>query len=308
MNKFKKQIMKYFIVCAFGIAVVESMLDSTFDEVVFPGFEDNIVVAHILLGIYFLLIIAIFILFAALFYRLTNIAIKKESNRQLNKQNMVYSCIAHDLKTPMTSIQGFASALLEERIKPEEQKEIFDIIYNKSCYMNELVESLFTYSKLNTNDCQLSYSKMDLTVLVREIVALNYDEFEKKEICLGLEIPEEPIWCLLDEKEIKRAINNLIINAYMHNENDAKVMIQVKRQEKYVYIIIADNGKTISKEQEENIFEPFVSGNDARSSGEGNGLGLAISRIIIEKHEGKLYITNNIRDYTKGFVVQLQSV
>lgn len=305
MNKFKRKIIKYFILCAFGLSIAETLIDAVFVEILFPISESNDVTLIIMMIMYILTSIASLFLFAYIFYRLTNKAVKAESNRQINERNMQYSSICHDLKTPMTSVQGFAAALREDRIKPEEQKEIFNIIYDKSCYMNELVERMFTYSKLNTDDYKLSCQKVDLGSLVRNLVAINYDEFEAKEIDLQVKIPEEPINCLLDEKEMKRSINNLIINSYKHNDNGAKVMIQVYRQEKYVYVVVADNGKAISKEQERNIFEPFVCGDTARSSGNGNGLGLTISKIIIEKHGGKLYINNNISGYTKGFIVKM---
>ena len=305
MNKFKRKIIKYFILCAFGLSIAETLIDAVFVEILFPISESNDVTLIIMMIMYILTSIASLFLFAYIFYRLTNKAVKAESNRQINERNMQYSSICHDLKTPMTSVQGFAAALREDRIKPEEQKEIFNIIYDKSCYMNELVERMFTYSKLNTDDYKLSCQKVDLGSLVRNLVAINYDEFEAKEIDLQVKIPEEPINCLLDEKEMKRSINNLIINSYKHNDNGAKVMIQVYRQEKYVYVIVADNGKAISKDQERNIFEPFVCGDTARSSGNGNGLGLTISKIIIEKHGGKLYINNNISGYTKGFIVKM---
>lgn len=304
MNKFKRKIIKYFILCAFGLSIAETLIDAVFAEILFPISESNDVTLIITMIMYTLTSIAPLFLFAYIFYRLTNKAVKAESNRQINERNMQYSSICHDLKTPMTSVQGFAAALREDRIKPEEQKEIFNIIYDKSCYMNELVERMFTYSKLNTDDYKLSCQKVDLGSLVRNLVAINYDEFEAKDIDLQVKIPEEPINCLLDEKEMKRSINNLIINSYKHNHNGAKVMIQVYRQEKYVYVVVADNGKAISKEQEWNIFEPFVCGDTARSSGNGNGLGLTISKIIIEKHGGKLYINNDISGYTKGFVVK----
>ena len=305
MNKFKRKIIKYFILCAFGLSIAETLIDAVFVEILFPISESNDVTLIIMMIMYILTSIASLFLFAYIFYRLTNKAVKAESNRQINERNMQYSSICHDLKTPMTSVQGFAAALREDRIKPEEQKEIFNIIYDKSCYMNELVERMFTYSKLNTDDYKLSCQKVDLGSLVRNLVAINYDEFEAKDIDLQIKIPEEPINCSLDEKEMKRSINNLIINSYKHNDNGAKVMIQVYRQEKYVYVVVADNGKAISKEQERNIFEPFVCGDTARSSGNGNGLGLTISKIIIEKHGGKLYINNNISGYTKGFIVKM---
>lgn len=305
MNKFKRKIIKYFILCAFGLSIAETLIDAIFAEILFPISESKDVTLIITMIMYTLMSIAPLFLFAYIFYRLTNRAVKAESNRQINERNMQYSSICHDLKTPMTSVQGFAAALREDRIKPEEQKEIFNIIYDKSCYMNELVERMFTYSKLNTDDYKLSCQKVELGSLVRNLVAINYDEFEAKDIDLQVKIPEEPINCLLDEKEMKRSINNLIINSYKHNHNGAKVMIQVYRQEKYVYVVVADNGKAISKEQERNIFEPFVCGDTARSSGNGNGLGLTISKIIIEKHGGKLYINNDISGYTKGFVVKM---
>lgn len=305
MDKFKRKIIGYFLFCAFGISLLESMCDSTFDHILLPMYMDNEAVFKILLVIYLLLSIAIFVIFAFIFYHLTNKEVEKESRRQVNERNMIYSCITHDLKTPMTSVQGFSKALMEGRIKPEEQKEIFNIIYNKSCYMNELVESMFAYSKLNTEDYRLSFRKMDVCVLVRNLIALSYDEFEKREMDLQVEIPEEPIFCLLDEKEIKRGINNLIINAYKHNDNGTKILIRVYCHEKYIYIIVADSGKAISKEQEQNIFKPFECGNTARTSGSGNGLGLTISRIIMEKHGGKLYVRNDINGYTKGFAARL---
>lgn len=303
MDKFKRKIIGYFLLCAFGTSLLESVCDSTFDYILLPMYIDNEAVFKILLVIYLLLSIAIFVIFAFIFYHLTNKAVAKESRRQVNERNMIYSCITHDLKTPMTSVQGFSKALMEGRIKPEEQKEIFDIIYNKSCYMNELVESMFAYSKLSTEDYRLSFRKMDVCVLVRNLIALSYDEFEKREMDLQVEIPEEPIFCLLDEKEIKRGINNLIINAYKHNDNGTKILIQVCRQENDICIIVADSGKAISKEQEQNIFKPFECGNTARTSG--NGLGLTISRIIVEKHGGKLYVKNDINGYTKCFTAQL---
>lgn len=305
MNKFKRKIFKYFILCTFGLSIIETLIDALHEEILFPISESNDVILFITMILYIFMTFGLFFLSAYIFYRLTNKAIKVESNRQINERNMQYSSICHDLKTPMTSVQGFAAALREDRIKPEEQKEIFNIIYNKSCYMNELVERMFTYSKLNTDDYKLSCQKVDLGSLVRNLIAINYDEFETKDIDLQVKIPEKPIECSLDEKEMKRSINNLIINSYKHNHNGAKVMIQVYRQGKYVYVVVADNGKSISKEQERNIFEPFVCGDTARSSGNGNGLGLTISKIIIEKHGGTLYINNDISGYTKGFVVKM---
>lgn len=307
MDKLKRKIIKYFILCAFLLSVTESAYDSTVFDIMLPLLNKTSIGIFFLNISYFLILFLIFVLFAFLFWHLTSKAIDKESRRQLNERNMQYSRICHDLKTPMTSVQGFAAALRDGKIKPEEQNEIFNIIYSKSCYMNELVESLFAYSKLDTDAFRMNCQKTDLGSLVRNLVALNYDEFEKREMDLQLDIPEKPAICLLDEKEMKRSINNLIINAYKHNPNGARILIQVFCRENNVYVVVADNGSPIPQEQEQSIFEPFMCGDEARSSGNGNGLGLTISRIIIRKHGGDLYIRRDIPDYTKGFVVKIQA-
>ena len=306
MSKLKRQIISYFILCVFGSSVVESMVQSLFDDSLFPQFTTDAAMTKILIILHFSLIIVVFVIFACIFYCLADKAIQKESKRQLIERNMLYSCITHDLKTPMTSVQGFAAALKEGKVKPDEQREIYDIIYNKSCYMNELLDTMFTYTKLTTEDDTLFLRAMDICSLVRGLVALHYDKFENKEMNLHLDIPEEFISCNVDEKEMKRAISNLLINAYKHNEKGVKIMVRVSKQEEIVRIIIADNGRKLTKEEELTIFAPFIKGDDARSSGAGAGLGLAISNLVVEKHGGRLYIDDNIEGYTKGFVINLK--
>lgn len=308
MNELKGKIIRYFILCVLGVSITENTLDSIFTDHILPPMAEDKPMLLIMMFVCLFLTVSVYTVFGLLFLRLTSKAIKAESKRQVIERNMQYSRICHDLKTPMTSVQGFAVALRDGKIKPEEQQEIFKIIYSKSCYMNELVESMFAYSKLDTEEFQLSFKNRDLGSLVRGVVALHYDEFEKREMVLQLDIPDAPLFCSLDEKEMKRCISNLVVNAYKHNPNGTMIMIQVRRHEKDAHVVVADNGIPIPTEQECCIFEPFISGDEARSSGNGNGLGLTISRIIARKHGGDLYIRKDIDGYTKGFVFQIPSV
>ena len=120
MNQLKKLIVKYFVLCAFGISVAESVIDSTFADLLMPAYADHETVGYLLVTCHLVLCILVFFLGAYLFYGLTKKAMEAESKRQMQEQNLLYSCIAHDLKTPMTSVQGFASALKDGKIKPEE--------------------------------------------------------------------------------------------------------------------------------------------------------------------------------------------
>ena len=253
--------------------------------------------------IYFILNILIFVLFAFIFYRLTARAIDKESERRLKEQNLIYSAIAHDLKTPMTSVQGFAKALSDGKIRPEDQQEIFDIIYRKSNNMNEMVNTLFDYSKMGTESYTLNLEDMNICALVREIIADAYCDFEEHDISLEIDVPDESIIIKADRNELKRAITNLIVNIYKHNPDGIKAKISVVRENNKVVIKIADNGEPLPENVD--IFEPFVTENTARTTGQGTGLGLAVSKRVVERHGGELYVESSIPNYTKMFVISI---
>ena len=306
MNKVKKKAVLYFILCLFGCFAAECIVLSIMDALVMSLSEPNDNMALIVLGGFLLLSLAVIVGGAYIFYRLTGKAFQKESLRQISERNMLYSCIAHDLKTPMTSVQGFAAALKDGKVKPEEQAEVYEIIYNKSCYMNELLDTMFVFSKLNTDDYTLFFRHLDMCALVRELAALHYDEFESRAMNLDIDIPEEAVKCNVDKKEMKRAISNLLVNAYKHNSNGASILVRVTSQGDMVRIIVADNGEAIGKEVADEIFEPFTKGDSARSEGKGTGLGLAISSLVVSKHSGRLYIDDSIEGYTKGFVICLK--
>lgn len=307
MKKLKFLIGKYFVLCSFGISVVGSAIDSTFEDVLLMKYMENETMTKVLIFLDLFFSVFIFFVGAFIFYRFAKKAIDAESKRQVQEQNLLYSCIAHDLKTPMTSVQGFAVALKEGRIKEEEQGEILDIIYKKSLYMNELIDTLFMYSKLGTNQYLLQKKETNLCVLVRDLAAIHYSEFEDRKMELRIEIPEEEILCELDEKEFRRGIDNLIVNAYKHNPKGTCVRIRVYSERGVAFVTIADDGNPIPKELKENMFQPFVCGNDSRTSGKGNGLGLAISWEIIEKHGGKLWMKEQVNGYKKEFVIQMRA-
>ena len=184
--------------------------------------------------------------------------------------------------------------------------EIYNIIFNKSCYMNELLDTMFAFSKLNTEDYKLFCTELDVCAMVRELVAMHYDEFEVRDMNLDIDIPEDIFKCNLDEKEMKRAISNLLVNAYKHNEKGTNILVRVCGQSDMINVIIADNGKAIDKEEAGTLFHAFAKGDEARSGGKGTGLGLAISNLVVEKHGGRLYIDDSIEGYTKGFVICLK--
>jgi len=308
MDKLKKKIIRYFLICALAIPVLDALSNEFFDSVMertlSSGAADAPHIPSVVLIFVATILVSLLILAASatVFYCLVRKAVEAESKRQAAEQNMLYSCIAHDLKTPMTSIQGFAAALRDGRIKDEELGEVCDIICLKTRYMNELVDTLSAYSKLGTENYTLNLQETDLCVLVRDTAAMYYSDFESKGIEMIADIPDEPLLCRLDKKEFTRAVGNVIINAFRHNPSGCRVLIKVHSVNGQPSITIADTGDRISQELVPTLFEPFVSGNASRTSGTGSGLGLAVSKRIAEKHGMTLSYSTEIPGYSKGFV------
>lgn len=305
MDKLRKKIILWFIAIAFSISVVESIEDEIFDVIIFPYTDRETVAYSIAITAYVVISFALFALGSYIYYLIISKAIKSESNRQIKERNQVYVDITHDLNTPMTSTLGYAAALKEGKISDDELQDTYDIIYRKSSYMKGLVEQLFSFAKLDGGNLKLEYKEVNICRLLRDLLAMNYDTFEDKGIELNIDIPDDEIILKLDEGQMKRAINNILVNTAKYNLDNARVMVSLKTVHKGVIILVADDGKDISSEEEKHIYNPFIRGDAARTGEGGNGLGLAISKTIVEAHGGKISIDRNISGYTKGFKVTL---
>lgn len=178
----------------------------------------------------------------------------------------------------------------------------------KAKQTDELLNTLFEYTKLQTESYPLDRTETDICRVVRSVVAGHYEAFEEKNICLEIDIPDERIPVFCDVLQMTRAVSNLIINAYKHNEEESRVGIMVRKEADRVFIIVADTGMDIRKEDAEIIFEPFVSGDASRNAACGSGLGLAIAKKIVEKHGGTLTVGHREAGYVKEFVICLLSV
>ncbi len=302
---FAGKIFVCFVLCCACVVLLRQSLDAIYTSMLKP---DELPWELTTLREWFVFVagILIFVLGAFVFYRITAKIIKAESERRVQEQNLIYASIAHDLKTPMTSVQGFAKALMDGKVKPEEQQEIFDIIFRKAGTMNDMINTLFDYARLGTEGYRAEMSRMDLGALVREIMAEHYTDLEEHGIVPDVDIPDEPLMITGDRTELRRAIANLVVNVYRHNPEGISVLATLRRERDKAVIRIADSGRSLPDDMD--IFEPFVTENTARTSGHGTGLGLAITKRIIQRHGGKVSVENGDGEYTKAFLIQLPLV
>ncbi len=223
------------------------------------------------------------------------------------QRNLLLSDVAHDLKTPMTTVAGYARALADGQVEGEEkQQDYLNTIYHKSMQMSELVSLLFEYVKLDSAGFSLKKEGTNLNELLRENVAELYTDFEQKDMELDIDIPDEPIYASVDSLQFNRAIHNLLVNALKHNPAGTKTGVRLENHTTSIRILIRDTGIKIPEETALHLFEPFVQGDASRNSRSGSGLGLSITEKIISMHGGSITLNQGtLSEYTKEFVITL---
>ena len=236
--------------------------------------------------------------------------IKKEAlfNEQLAKENekkkndlIVY--LAHDLKTPLTSIIGYLSLLDEEKNLSSKQKEKFiKIALEKSNKLEELINELFEITKYNSETLTIKKEKINLTLLINQVI----DEFFPilKEQNKKINFPiEKDIFIEADSIKMARVFNNLIKNAINYSYENTSINIDIK-EEKELIINISNKSKTITKEQLDKIFDKFYRVDYSRNTKlGGSGLGLAIAKEIIKLHDGTITVKSENEETT--FTIKL---
>ena len=204
-----------------------------------------------------------------------------------NRQKLLAD-ISHDLKTPITVIQGYAKAVRDGLVPPEKVPDYLDIIQQKANRLTDLIESFHEYSKLEHPQFTLHTEPMDLCEVLREYLAGKYSELELAGFVPQIDIPEEPLRCALDKTAFVRVLENLVGNALKHNPAGTRMLFSLSLREGQARLLIADSGTGIPLDLTERIFDPFVVGDEARTTRQGSGLGLAISRKIVEAHGGSI--------------------
>jgi len=197
--------------------------------------------------------------------------------------------ISHDLRTPITVIAGYADAICDGKVPPEEREHYLRAIRNKAASLSELISAFHEYSKVEHPAFSLCRESTELGEFCREYLAEKYDEIELAGFTLQISIPGQPIRVQLDGFQFRRALDNLLSNSLRYNRLGTILFFDVQAQEKFAVLRIGDNGIGIPASRRSTIFEPFVVGDDSRSSG-GSGLGLAITRRIVEAHGGTIVL------------------
>lgn len=227
------------------------------------------------------------------------VAVFRELIRQVEEERMekeaVYAGrqkliadISHDIKTPLTVIQGYAKALADHVIPREKEQRYLEAICRKSESATRMVNDLFLMARMEHPDYVLHKTETDFFEFAKEMLAERHMEISESGFFLEVDIPEEPCMVEMDRELMGRCFQNLLGNALKYNEAGTTLFFRLRREEGRCTMIVADDGIGIPEEIAGTVFELFVTGNHARTTGKGTGLGLSIVQRIVEMHRGKI--------------------
>lgn len=217
-------------------------------------------------------------------FRQIEFAEKEKDLAAARQRNLMLSDIAHDLRTPMTTVSGYARALSDDMVNPEKKDEYLNAIIRKSERMNDLITLLFDYVRVDSEGFALKRESLDICELTRECVATLYQDIEDAGMEVELDIPEKRFMISADRLHLSRVISNLLINAIKHNEKGTVIGVILRPDGTRLRLMIADSGALIDEQTAAHIFEPFVMGDESRNSRGGTGLGLSVAAKIISLH------------------------
>lgn len=226
----------------------------------------------------------------------------EENLKYEEEQRQFTVSITHDLKTPITVIQGYIEGILDNVANtPEKQKKYLTTIYKKTEDMNKLVDDLFIISKLELNKISFNFSKVRIVEYLHEAIAEIEMDLLDRNVKLDLNLSFDAT-VKIDKLETFRVIQNLIQNSIKYKSiDDVEIKIETRDSDKNVLVIFQDNGIGIDKDNEEKIFESFFREDASRKHGEGSGLGLAIAKKIIEAENGRIWA----RSREKGLAIYI---
>ena len=214
---------------------------------------------------------------------------KVEAELAEQRKNDLVVYLAHDLKTPLTSVIGYLNLLRDEsQISEELREKYLSISLEKAERLEDLINEFFEITRFNLSNITLEYSRVNLTRMLEQLTYEFKPMLLERDLeCILNIAPDISVKCDVDK--IQRVFDNLLRNAVNYSFDGGMINIVVVQTDKDISIKFTNQGNTISKEKLERIFEQFYRLDTARSSKNGGtGLGLAIAKEIVELHGGTI--------------------
>lgn len=223
--------------------------------------------------------------------------IDKERSSEQSKTDLITN-VAHDLRTPLTSILGYLDLLRKNQSLPQNmQQKYLDIAYNKSVRLQKLIEELFGFTKLSYGKTSMHIEKVDIVELLAQLLEESYPNFQKNGLSYDFTSNRKSQIIEADGDLLARLFDNLITNAIKYGQEGKRIRVQLRAEREIVAVKVINYGYVIPENEQPLIFDRFYRTDHSRSNAAGpggTGLGLAIVKNITEMHHGTVSVSSDL--------------
>ncbi len=206
------------------------------------------------------------------------------------------AAVSHDLRTPVTSLRVLTEAIEDDLVDDESRRRYLLTMRTHVAALGGLIDDLFELSRLEAGDIEWSVSQVELSELVAETVTAMRVQADAAGVRVFAEVPADLEPAEANPEKLQRVLFNLIQNAIRHTPADGSIAVRAESLGDRVEVEVADTGSGIPRDEQAHVFEPsYRAGSDASRTTEGAGLGLAISRAIVESHGGTIWLAHSTR-------------
>ena len=220
---------------------------------------------------------------------------EKERDSERSKNELITN-VAHDLRTPLTSIIGYMGYLAMKKDLDEETKENYiQMVYAKAKRLEKLIEDLFSFTKLNYGKIAMRVEKVDIVMLINQLLDDFYPSFTQNDLEYELVCKKNSIIINADGNLLARLFDNLINNAIKYGKEGKYIRVFINDEAEHVVVSVVNYGYIIPKEDIKNLFNKFYRVEQSRSTNTGGtGLGLAIVKNIVDMHKGTIEVHSDL--------------
>jgi signal transduction histidine kinase len=214
--------------------------------------------------------------------------------RALEVKEEFVAAVSHELRTPLTSIHGFTSLILERGDLPEPVRHQLQIVQRNVVRLDRLVADLLQTAQVERGLVQLERERTDLAALVRHSVEAARPAVEKADLTLNVRVPEH-LTAVVDPQRFSQVVDNLVSNAVKYTPAGGRVEVDLSITHDRAELVVRDTGIGISRRDHEHVFSRFFRSRDAvQQSIQGIGLGLSITKAIVESHGGRIEVESEV--------------
>ncbi len=225
---------------------------------------------------------------------------EEEKMRQDSLREEWLAGISHDLRTPLSSIQGYGQLLESNQYQwsQEELLEMGQVITKQSLFMLDLLKDFSLTFELKNNDHSKTFSKVNFSKLAHHHLLKFINDPNYNENSFSFDAPNENQFILGNENLLERLLDNLVSNAIVHNPKETSIHISLRKKSSHIEYIISDTGIGMDDDTQNHLFERYYRGTNTEQKTDGSGLGMSISKAIVEIHQGSITVESNLNQGT----------